>query len=750
MKTTLITPPNPARRPGWHWWLGGLAGLLLVGWLVLYFGLDPWLRRQLEKQVAHQTAGRYWLQIGSLHTGLATGTVSLLDVRLRPTTLFRPGPDSLPKLALDLQNLHLSGISLLALWRRRPQHLGLVRLSGLRLELDSLPDTHAHARPLHQRLPARIPGLRLDCLELRAARLLYKGRRRPRLAFQRLDLTGRDLRIDSAAATDTTRLLYAHRWQAHLRAGQGLFDHHRGKVRALAFDSQTGIVAVDSFQMRPTRIGRRGPTYLTMRVGRARLTGWRVSALHRRRFRADSLRITGLHFDLTAPTTPPPPIHQLLAPIFRRLDVADARLTDGYVRVRGVSYVPIIRDLQLHAHHLRIDSAAFADRRRVLYARAWEMRTGPGETLIDGSDYRARYAALAAETRTGLLHVTTVHIAPILPIGELARLRGHEVSHLTVRLPELLVQGLDYGALLRKEGLLAQEITLRQLTLRVVGDGRYPINPRESVVTPEAVGKLPFRVDLRRIDVVGCRLDFAYTAPASNQAGTMRVTRLDGSITNATNDPARMSAATPTVARASAWLQDRCSVRATGRFNLLDPQGRHEIKGTFGPAPFAILNPMLAPSSLMRFKNGQAQGVEVSMTGDRERVTGTMRARYTGMHVTLLNKDLEKTLLTKIKSKAANKLVLHDNNPDKPTEALRIGQIESKRERRFSVFALWKQGLLSGMLNSFGVSEAKAQASSENTTNPEEMPGSPEQKDGAKHPLRPIKQVLKKLLPGKG
>ncbi len=710
----------PARRPRWPWWVAGvLTGFLILG-AVLYLGLDPWLRRQLEKQVAQQSGGRYSLRVGDLQTRLADGSVTLTGLRLRTVAAMSPRRDSLPRLAFDLPRLRLTGVGLWSLWRKQPQHLDSLALTGLRLQLDSLPTRAGPGSPLHRRLPARVPNLSPAHLVVRDARVTYAGRSGPLAACQRLDLRGRQIQLDSASAADTARLLYARAWTVQLRGAQGLVARHRGWVRALDLNTQAGRLTLDSLRVRPARAGRPAPSSLTLRVGRVRLTGLRVAALLRRRFRADSLRITDVYADLTTPAKPPPPVHQLLLPVFERLDLASLHLTNGYVRLRGIEHAPVVRDLDLRADSLRVDSTGYVAPRRVLYAAAWTVRTGPAMIPLDPPYYRVSYRSLALATRAGELRLTDARLQPTLPIGQMARRKGHEVTRMTVRVPLIHLAGADFGAFTRRKDVVVRAVTVTNPRVRIEGDARYRINPKPSIVTPEAIGRIPLRVDVRRVIVTGGLLDFWFIGTVSPHSGTMQVTRLAGSITNVSNDPARMSAAHPAVVRASAWLQDRCRVQATGWLNFLDPQGRHRLTGTFGPAPFALLNPVSEPATLMQFKNGQSERIDMDLRGDRTHVTGTMRARYHGMHVRLLTPDLDQSLFTKIKSKAANKLILHDNNPDKPGEALRVARIESRREPRFSVFALWKQGLVDGLLVSFGIPEKLAQRTSERKTEPGE------------------------------
>ena len=148
---------------------------------------------------------------------------------------------------------------------------------------------------------------------------------------------------------------------------------------------------------------------------------------------------------------------------------------------------------------------------------------------------------------------------------------------------------------------------------------------------------------------------------------------------------------------------------------LLDPKGRHRVWGTFGPGPFAILNSMTVPTRLIKFKSGDVRRVGFDLQASRQGVTGTMRAEYAGLQLTLLGykeEEIKKTLFSRLKSKAANVLVIRDRNPRKRGELV-TGEMTSTREPRFSVFTLWRQGIVSGLFHSVGVPQRLAQKLSE-------------------------------------
>jgi hypothetical protein len=262
---------------------------------------------------------------------------------------------------------------------------------------------------------------------------------------------------------------------------------------------------------------------------------------------------------------------------------------------------------------------------------------------------------------------------------------------------------------------LVRQIEVSHSRINVAGDGRFPLNPAHSVVTPDAIGRLPFRVDVRRLLITDCTMYFRYLAPGSGRVGTMSLDRMQGTLTNFTNDPRRMSAAQPAVVHASGWMQNQCRVKASFWLSLLDRRGTHRMEGTFGPAPIAMLNSMTEPCRLVGFKQGQLQGASVRMQADRGRISGVMQARYKDLQVTFLAKkggDDRKSLFSKVKSKVVNAVVIRDENPRR-RGVMAPGIIQSRRDLRLSVFSLWRQGLVCGMLNSIGIPEKMAQTFSE-------------------------------------
>ncbi|GGF24056.1 hypothetical protein GCM10011383_39630 [Hymenobacter cavernae] len=692
-----------------------LIGLLTAASLLL----DPWLRRKLEEQVAERSEGRYRLRLEALHTSWWRRSVRLQGVHLQPgpAARFEGAGAAWPRVQLDMDELFVTGIGLGALLRHGVMPIHRVLLDAPRVRVLALPARTAAepSKPLHEQLPFQLQGIRLGSLELRRVQASYGAGKQPHASLRRGDFTAHDILLSAAGATDTQRIAYAAAVEIRLQGVKTTVQYHNLGLTAAQFSSRAHRLTLDSLRSEPLRVGApEGAMRVALMLPQMALTGLKTAALQRRQFRADSLVFEQPRITFKPPTVPPPSLDKLLAPYLDRFQLAHVVVRQGAGRVTGIERRPSVRDITLSGHGLRVDAVGAHDPKRILYAQAWEVQTGPGALLLDAPYYRLTYQRLRIATRQRSLEIKDISLVPTLSPAALNRRKHHQAPHLTVRLPYLGVQGFDYAALANRKALLMQQLVARHPRIKVAGDGRFPLNPQASIVTPDALGRLPFRVDVRRLLITDCNMYFTYLAPTTKRIGTMSLNRMRGTITNFTNDPRHMTATHPAMARASGWLQNRCYVQATFWLPLLDRRGTHRMVGSFGPAPIAMLNPMTQPCRLVSFKQGQIRRVSVRMLADRRHIEGVMQAQYSGLQLTFLAKDGgadHKNLFSKVKSKVVNVVVIRDQNPRRGE--LKPGSIQSRRDLRLSVFSLWRQGLVSGMLNSIGVPAGMAQKFSE-------------------------------------
>jgi hypothetical protein len=717
-------PAEPRRRWAWWQWLGLILVVLAVLVGILLLALDPWLRRKAEQEVAARTHGRYQLHINTLHTNLWHGVLDVQGIRLRTRTAVA---SKLPVLTLDVGRVRVAGVGLWQLLRRQQVPIDSLLISAVRLKSAALPASEQAAAPLHTRLPTRVPGLRLGYLGLQRVQLAYQISQQDSIHLKRGDFSARDILLSRAGAADTQRIGYAAQLALQLVGLQARAAGHRVQVAHTRFTSQTQQLQVDSVRiipLQPISNQQSRTARIALQLPQLVLTGLQAAQLARQQFQADTLRLMRPEVVVVAPRVSPAPLHQLLSAL-TRVSLQSLVVAGAKVQVKGLATAPQAKNVSLQGKAIRIDAASARNPARVLYACSWQLSTGPGSVAIDAPYYKLTYQGLTLNTAQQQLTINRTKLAPTMPLAAMARRKGHQVSHITVQVPVVRASGLDFAALQHQGVVRARKLVVQNPLLHLAGDGRYPISQKPSLVTPEKLKELPVPLDIRLLQLQKGNLFFVYRALRSPQPSRTSVTQLNGTIRNLNTVAGSGRAAQPAVVQASAWFQRRSFVRATAYVPLLQPNGRHRIVGTFGPAPFSILNSITESSRSLKFSSGRVKQVDFAMVVDRQGVEGTMKAAYSDLKVAFLSLkggEAHSTLVTKVGSKVANALVIRDNNPRQSNEALKPGTIQSKRNLRMSVFAIWQQGLVSGMLNSMGVPDKLAKKMSEATPAPETMP----------------------------
>jgi len=303
--------------------------------------------------------------------------------------------------------------------------------------------------------------------------------------------------------------------------------------------------------------------------------------------------------------------------------------------------------------------------------------------------------------------------------AQLNRRKGYQVTQVRIRMPELRAQGFDFYLLSDNSHLRVARVVAEKPWLSLGSDGRAPIDPHQSVLTPEAVRKLRAHVDVARFDIHNGTIYTTFRGRQTPQVGKFTISELNATLRNLSNDPRRQSLAHPLTGEATALVEGRSRLQARLTAPLLDARGRHHLWGSFGAAPLAILNRITVPTKLLGFKDGEIQRISFNMRIDRRQTSGTMQAQYTDLKFELYNyKDgeLKKPLFTRLKTGVVN-LVVRDNNP-RPGGRFVTGDMTSRRQLVSSVFSAWRQGLMTGLLHSAGVPQKMAQKLSQgkNTT----------------------------------
>ncbi|OGX85285.1 hypothetical protein [Hymenobacter glacialis] len=654
-------------------------------------------------------AAGHALAVAGLHLATAEKLLLVDSLRIRPTG---SATAAQPQVSLMLPRLRLTGIDAPKLRQRRFQADSLLLL-GPQLTA-TLPGTSTQDSKSGSSFWRQLD---LAHVAVRRGYLRLKGSA-GEPTVRDIAVSGTGLHLDSTLVPGAGSILFAQAWDVALGRSNATVAAHAVALDSLRLSTKAGTFDLRAVRIRPPAPGQgpAGAVKVDLTLPHLALTGFDATALQQRQiFQANDLLLEGARLKFTPPAKSPPPVWKMLTAVARRTELAHLRVRNADLQIGGLRHSPEVHSLNLTGRAIRIDSLAALEPRRIAYARAWQASSGLIAAPFDPPYYRASSQRARLDTDAKTFRFERMALTPKYSAVGMNLRKGYQAPAITIKLASLAFTGLDFAGLVRRADVRVTRLVAQSPVVTIASDGRGPINPYKSKISPEEMRNLPVVVDVRRFDIRNGNLYSKYRSPLTPTPGTMSINRFTGSFYNLSNDRKRQTAATPLTGRAITYLQNRIRLDARVSMYLLDPRGRHRVWGTFGAGPFGILNSMTVPTRLVKFKSGQVQRLRFDLRADRQGVTGTMTTEYTGLQMTLLSykqEEVKKTLFSRLKSKVVNAVVIRDQNPRKGGRVV-TGEMTSTREPRFSVFTLWRQGIVSGLFHNVGVPQPIAQKLSE-------------------------------------
>jgi hypothetical protein len=248
------------------WIVGGLLLAFSIAFMVfINVYLEPALQRKLHSLIVDGSDSLYTYKLGELRASFLGGNIQVRDLQIRVDSAHfhrLKQRNALPSLTLQM-NLgrgDIKGIGLLPLLIGRKVQVGEIRSADANIQLiRHAPDTSRVkiSPPLWKGIQKSIAGISIKQVHLDGIKFLYRPSdtaQSVKLQFDRFDAKINDIRIDSAASVDTTRLGYASRIFFRFRDMKFRTPDSSYKLKAqyVTYSSEDHSLELDSFKLQPT------------------------------------------------------------------------------------------------------------------------------------------------------------------------------------------------------------------------------------------------------------------------------------------------------------------------------------------------------------------------------------------------------------------------------------------------------------------------------------------------------------------
>ena len=496
-----------------------LSGVLLFFIAVVFFlanfYVEPVLRKRLDTLVVEGSDSLYSYTLADLHINFLGGNIGVHDLQVRlDSTKYNQlkSRGKLPALTMqiDVNRAHIKGLGIFALLFNKKIVIDEIssedadiRINRYLRQKDTVQE-EKETVPLWKAIRPRLKDVVVHKIRLDGIRLLYKNEEgdEGKLQFDRCDALFENIRVDSTAVLDTSRIGYVKNFSFKLNDLKFRTTDSTYKLKAewITYNSEKRLLEVDSFKIQPTlRVADRDDSlrksWYTVTLDKVSFMGLRLDRyLRLNRAEADSVifqkPVLAVYQDMSALKTYQSKIgkypHQLLVNARAVIDIKKFIAHDMAVavtekhEVTGEEGTINLSDINLSVSNIVNDPVRI---------RQNGVSRAEAEGKIIGSPIRASFlfyldSAGGRFDVKGRIGATTA--AQINPIS--SRMANIEVPSVNISSIDFFVRGQDYEAtadvqmvynnlsiIFRKRDMEKGTNTTRKFLTNLLN--RYAINP---------------------------------------------------------------------------------------------------------------------------------------------------------------------------------------------------------------------------------------------------------------------------------
>lgn len=336
----------------------------------------------------------------------------------------------------------------------------------------------------------------------------------------------------------------------------------------------------------------------------------------------------------------------------------------------------------------RFVEGTFEGYRRVMREKAYVLRLGQGRVSRPDS----------------LLRVRAVRFAPPMSDEAFMQRYQYRVNRFRTRAKQVEAMGVDYARFVEEGALHAATVRVDTLHLDVYRDNHRPEDPHDPPPpTPQvAVAALDRSLRIDTLRVRDSHIRYTKRPEGVPKTGSIWFDDLCATLYNVTNDPKRMTAATPAVIDARTRVNGAGHLHTTLRIPLRAPHLALSFEGRLGAMDARPLNETFVPLGGVRIESGQVDSLwfQVDVKGGVAR--GSVGSVYRNLEVETLEEATgDRGIGHRLKTVATG-LALRSSNL--PTEGdLETGQIRHEHEPDNSFFKFLWRALRDGIYSLVGI-----------------------------------------------
>lgn len=371
-----------------------------------------------------------------------------------------------------------------------------------------------------------------------------------------------------------------------------------------------------------------------------------------------------------------------------------------------------LKEMNLAASDLLIDSATQTDKSRLLYCRdiVTELNNYSGKTTNGLYTYKIKYLKLS--TLTSHLDIQGLFLEPANTGVFFNKSRSDRFG---IGIDSLQLNNFDFLSYHKYRTVTASSLILNGGDINVFTNPNKIKNPAiDKVNTFPNMMVRKITADIK-IDTVRLRhINIAYSElnHKSNKTGSISFNNTSGHIYNITTNKEAIKKNNITAVQLTTYFMNRGRLDVGFKFNLSDENAAFSYKGTLGPMGMGVLNQATMPLAMVKITSGTVKQFNFDIQANSKVFKGKVSLLYNDLKVVLLKADTANDRFKResLISIFANLFIIKHNNPDNEKEPARSANVVYMRPKDSPFFkTMWKT-LLDGIMPCVGLDQKTQKA----------------------------------------
>lgn len=412
-------------------------------------------------------------------------------------------------------------------------------------------------------------------------------------------------------------------------------------------------------------------------------------------------------------------LYQRIAKTLKSIHVGRVGLNDVQFKYEDHSghkvAISELKELNLSATDLLIDSASMTDKSRFLYCRdvVSELNNFTGTT--PNGLYKYRMKLLTLSTRTSQVNGEDINLEPVSPEKFFSKTTRDRFS---LHVDSLQLNDFDFLSYHKYRKLSASSLILTNGRLGIFSNPYLKQLNKEfatgdrSVTFPNA-GIYKLNTDLKIDSILLKHINVGYTElnAKSQKTGYVFFNNTNATILNLSTNAQALQKNKYCDIALNTLFMNKGKLDVGFRFDMAGKDLAYSYKGHLGPINLNVINSGLMTLAMVKINAGKLKSFDFDIKANRNKSQGRVTLLYNDLKVTLLKPDTVKNKMKRmmIESFFANAMIIKHNNPDNDREAPRSYYVNEARPIEYPFFkTVWKT-LLTGIRQGVGYGDKKEQ-----------------------------------------